>query len=339
MSFVLLSWVIIVTVILGLLTIAAIVGTILFLAGREGSGVRRVGRALSLVCGTLVAFVVALGVTSMGVVYLAQQDRDVAYPSEESTNSDVIVLPMPIQQPVYVKPPENERVALHPGRDGIDVPRQKSALEVKGVEPGAAVTPQDDRTARGESASERPEWTHQPQIHDGDAARLVLTSKQFATIEEAREEIAATAKEMLRQDFERIYRVTAPAIGDLPTNAVRDLAVRQEFVETIERDFGNFYAPMHRVWWQLEISPEVRNNLFPVWKTRTQEQRMLAVAGSLVAATIGLAGISFLFRRRTPSPPPAPPVKKSSAVVLGIGAAALAVKHCRNWWHSLRSCR
>lgn len=336
MRILVLSSAIIATVFLGLLIITAIVGTVLYFAGKPGSGVRRVGGALSLICGTLVAIVVALGVTSV-TVYSARQD--VAYPAAESTDPDVIVLQMPIQQPVHARPMQNERLTTQPTTNGTDGPQQKSVAEAKAIEPADAVTPQDDRTAREDLSEPRPSWTQQPETRHGDVGQFVITSKQFATVEAARDDVAATAKEMLRKDFERIYRVTASHIGDLSTDVVRHVAVREEFVETIQRDFGNFYAPMHRVWWQLEISPDVRSHLFPLWKARTQEARLLILAGTLVGVTLGLAGISLLLRRRKPMPPPISPPTRASAIVLGLGAATLAAKHCRNWWNSRRSCR
>lgn len=68
--------------------------------------------------------------------------------------------------------------------------------------------------------------------------------------------------------------------------------VKEQYAEVIDRDFGAFFHPMYRVWWQVELSPEVRTEFLPAWKRGLTANRiynvgyaatLLALAASLTA--------------------------------------------------------
>lgn len=262
----------------GLLFIAAIVGTILYFANRPGTGPRRVGGAIGMVCGLFLGVLLVLGTVVMGYRTTVQY----AEPPKVSTAQ------FPQLQPVQAPPQVNTDAGL---KRLPDVEPNGSSVDAL-----APSTGHDDRSRMPES---RPGWTNVAETKQGDVSLLVFESKQYSTIDEARQELAAAVKIRLDRDFKAVFHTPAGGIRDLPLPDLKRLAVRNEYVETIERDFGTFFAPMHRVWWQLELSPAVRTDLRSQWKAQVQETRTLTVGGALLGITVALAGLSLFTRRRS----------------------------------------
>ncbi len=254
----------------GLLFAATTVGSVLFFAGPPGSSVSRVGRALAVVCGSLLGVLLCaatfLGFAARGTMVVNHTPRGTI------TRSAAHFTP---SQPLLAEAEEE----------------QIPPVSAESTSPAAG---HEDRTI----SAAPPEWTLAGEVRHGDVRQIVLSSKQFSTLDEARNDIAATARNLLAKDFENVYHTPAETLRQLPLKTLTDVAVKQEHVETVERDFGSFFAPMHRVWWQVEVSPDVRTNLHPVWKAAVQEQRTITVAGTLAAATVAFAGLSLLTRPR-----------------------------------------
>lgn len=296
-------WIIVATVFLGLFTVATVVGSVLFFSGRRGSGVRRVGGSLAMTCGcflvlALTGFIfLTLPLGRARMEFGNQSHHDGGPPRRiiKANNVDVGLTQLPDAEPA-------------------------DALAQLPIE--------DDLTAD----SQRPKWTTAPVSTHGDLTHVVIAGQQFATIEEARQDAAAAARTQLLADFEKTYGHSTKLLSNrLSDESLRTLAVRKEFVETAERDFGNFVAPMHRVWWQVELSPAVRSELYPQWRAKEQEIRTLVVAGNLALVTIGLAFVSWFTRKRAAVQPPPQPAA-TNPVVLGVGAAMLLAQRCRRWW-------
>jgi hypothetical protein len=53
---------------------------------------------------------------------------------------------------------------------------------------------------------------------------------------------------------------------------------------------------MNKVWWQVELSPMVRTELYPAWKTAVVENRIIVI-GSILAILTLLANECALFAR------------------------------------------
>lgn len=287
-------------VFVGLLLVATIVGSVLFAAGRPRSGVSRVGRAIATVCGSALALLIVLAVCMLPMI---QQAREEARRSESKTRLRELGEKLHHRAEDWVVDKVNqvlsdEPAASEPNADaGLTRLPDKStaAPPVDALKP---LTGHDDRTVV--SAGKRPEWTQPSETKTGDVTQIVLSSKQYSTIDEARAELAITARKLLGDDFQQYFRVSPSGLGELSADTVKLRAVRREYVETVERDFGNFFAPMHRVWWQLELSPAVRSELYAEWKIGAKKARAATVAGTLLAATTLFAGLS-LFNRRRPA--------------------------------------
>lgn len=296
-------------VLCGLLIVATVVGSVLFLSGRPRSGVWRVGGSLALVCGGILT-VIAL---SAGIlVPVVQQSR-------ENHRRDLL-------QRDLRKVGEQ----LHNQQHNPDAGLKRLPDDVP-ADAVARLTGHDDRTVATSTAGQRPDWLNASLKQQGDVVHLVVSGQQFATIEEARHDVASEARKQLLADFEKTYGASARSLADLSNDDLRLLAVRKEFVETVERDFGNFFAPMHRVWWQVELSPQVRSELYPLWRGGEQQTRRRFVIFGFATATIGLALVSWLTRRKPVVQPPPQPAA-TNPVILGVGAATLLAQRCRRWW-------
>jgi len=194
--------------------------------------------------------------------------------------------------------------------------------------------PTDDRTVIHAEA-DRPDWVSQPESKTGEVRLVVVASQQYSTVEEAESELARTAADLLLADLNQIYSREMGVSTWHPTiDDIRRHVVKQQYVETIERDFGNFFHPMHRVWWQLEFSPEVRYEFAPHWRHGLTARRVHLVGG---AATLLVALVSLIALYR-----------RLNVVTLGqrklwvlllvavvgqawLGGAAVALRYWRSW--------
>ena len=129
--------------------------------------------------------------------------------------------------------------------------------------------PTDDRstTASADGQTQRPAWIDQPRTVDGVIERIVIASQQYTTRDEAELELSAGAADLLLRDLQQLHPGSSRASSWHPSSEeIKRRAVKQQYVEVVERDFGNFFHPMYRVWWQVELSPEVRTEFLPAWK-------------------------------------------------------------------------
>jgi hypothetical protein len=282
--------VIITWVFCGLLFVAAIVGSIVFFANRPGTGPRRVGRAIGMVCGGFLAFLLAAGAIAIPVV---QQSR------EEGVRRNTAQRLREIGEQAHAQSDQVEMQRSEQTPKNADaglkrLPEEKNPSATS----GNASTDSGDGP-RVSIGTKSPEWISREGHKEGDALFLVYASKRYSTLEEARFDVAQTVKKKLAEDFQRVYHRSSQFIFELPVNDIRRLAVRQEYLDPQEHDFGSFRAPMYAVWWQLELSPEVRTNLYGLWKDQAKEGRTLTVGGALLGITVALAGLSLLTRRRS----------------------------------------
>lgn len=282
-------------VLFGLLFVPTIVGSILFFSGRPRSGVRRVGGSMMLVCGTVLAGLLILatmlvGYRSAASVQIQQDamrraDREAAELQRRYTTPP----------PVVVSPEHRLTAEAIPPELNVDAGLKRLQ---EAEQPADAILPQAERIEPMVEKPQRPAWTATSESRQGDVRHLVLSSKQYATLDEARQELTADVIRLLENDFRSVFHTSADGLRSLSIPELRSLAVKQEHTETTPTDFGNFTAPMHRVWWQVELSPEVRTKLRALWKEQTQDVRTWIVAGTLIDITVLLAGWSLFTRWR-----------------------------------------
>ena len=149
------------------------------------------------------------------------------------------------------------------------------------------------------AAPQRPAWVDQTRVIDGDGTLIVLTSQQYATKDEAEQELRAAAVTLVEQDLQRIQtgefrpKTWRPAAEDVIAHAVQ-----QRYEEIADRDFGKFTHPMVRVSWQVELSPRVRTEFAPAWRRALISFRIIIV-GAVATNFTMLATASLMYFRIT----------------------------------------
>lgn len=130
---------------------------------------------------------------------------------------------------------------------------QAASLPVSALEIANLDLPQADRS---QTEDELPAWLTEGTISDGTSTTIIVSSQQFATIEEARDDALAHVNSRLASDLARFPPQRFSLRNNQPLNP--QAAIRDTYVQTIRRDFGTFFHPMYRVWHRVELSPQVR---------------------------------------------------------------------------------
>jgi hypothetical protein len=166
------------------------------------------------------------------------------------------------------------------------------------VELGESATGEDFAAAVKPSAADDhaalPAWVRQGRVENGSNTLLVLKSQQFATVEEAERQVLDEAVRQVRLDFHQEY----PDEGawTVPMELVRNQAIRQRYVQPISRQSGNVTFDVHRVYLQVELSPALRGELYPVWRRQIVAGRLWTL-GSLLGVVTLVLGTSAAYLR------------------------------------------
>lgn len=178
------------------------------------------------------------------------------------------------------------------------------------VESGVTIQPSNAIPLReADPEGLRPKWITEGNVTQGDVKRIVLSSKLWSSVEEARKALSDEATRIIRDDFEQRHHGPFVPVTNRILNEKRliDVAVKEQFLEQVDHDFGKYSAPMHRLWWQLEISPVVRTELFSDWKAATVQNKVIFTGGVLAMITL-LAKLISTFS--LPARPQEPAVNK-----------------------------
>ena len=128
-----------------------------------------------------------------------------------------------------------------------------------------------------------PKWITDPEPSKRDCEYLVLTSGLYATKDEALDDVMKQAVINVKRNFFHYHR-------DSPNWALANAdvlhhAVRRQYTQVVEHDFGKFKGKMYRQYLLLEISPAVRDAFYPIWRNQVSRQR-LALLGAGVGGAI-----------------------------------------------------
>lgn len=174
--------------------------------------------------------------------------------------------------------------------------------DVKVVEPGSkvprdvdhavALVATEDRTSL---STDHPKWLQNGESETEGTRTVVISSRQYATTEEAERELTTIAGNEALQDWAR-HSPHAVQYGDIAAPNRKQIAplVTRTYVEKVDRDFGSFYAPMYRLWWELTFSEDTRSRLEPVLIEQVRGQRQTVVSiGLAILAALGGAVWTF----------------------------------------------
>lgn len=155
------------------------------------------------------------------------------------------------------------------------------------------------QTTANVAGASRPAWIDQSPTGDSLSERIVLGSQQYSTREEAEQELMTEACGLLQQDLAKLYPGESSVSRWKPTlEMIRENAVKRQFVEVVDRDFGTFVHPMYRVWWQLELSPEVRVEFLPLWRQGITSDRIRLVGVVVSSLVLVISLLAFYHRGR-----------------------------------------
>ncbi len=117
--------------------------------------------------------------------------------------------------------------------------------------------------------------------------RVVRESGWEKSVEAARENLLAQAAKLVQEDFNRFHRHGSA----LPQEEVKHHVLRAEAIKSqLHQDVDEPFT-MYKVYWQVELSPEVRQELSGSWKKSMATQRAWLLGGLLALLT--LISVSF----------------------------------------------
>lgn len=161
---------------------------------------------------------------------------------------------------------------------------------ISAIDTGRDPLPQDDRTTVNEPT---PDWLATGRhFFDGEELQ-VIASQQFATEAEARHDANTIVAELLTKDLAQFTRAPLRPRRSPVTGTDVHRAVREEYLQSVQRDFGTFFAPMYRVWYKVELSPAVREPYLVGWRAQLVESRTLTVVSGFAALLLAPLGILF----------------------------------------------
>jgi hypothetical protein len=144
-----------------------------------------------------------------------------------------------------------------------------------------------------------PDWvTHPPSTIENGVEQVLLTSKQYATEDEAREELEQLAELKVKEYFHRDH----PYKGHwtLPANFVdvqsNHSLFPKQFVEPIDRTVGTHSFRVQRVHALLSLSPQVREDLYPKWREQIVGRRLWSLGGIAGMLTLVVGSIAGYLR-------------------------------------------
>ena len=145
-----------------------------------------------------------------------------------------------------------------------------------------------------EAPSQLPEWVRQPETTLEEGRLIVISGEQYPALAKAHKDALDVAVRAVKEDFQQ----THSAAGDwrLPVALVKREAIRQEYVETITRETELNSFQVYRVYYQLELSPQVRKAVFTSWRNQIVEKR-LWILGSLVGFVALVLGTTATYLR------------------------------------------
>jgi len=204
------------------------------------------------------------------------------------------------------------------------------------VEPHESLVQTEDssRSSETDSTLSRPSWVDEGNNQTDDVQRIVLSSGLWSTETEAATELLPRAASIVRNDFAERHQgmFDRPGHRFLNDERLAHIAVKRQYLERIEQDHGSMVLPMCRLWQQIEVSPIVRTEIYPAWKSAVLGNRVIII-GTLLSLMTLVASATSLFAklRRLPNHGTkyAAVVATCSAVAWIVGDLALALRLCQ----------
>ncbi len=155
---------------------------------------------------------------------------------------------------------------------------------------------------------ELPAWRRNPPREGSTEqgwSKYVLSSQQFATVEEAEAELFQSITTDVQAGFTFHWPETQ---GWVPTrdDIVSSGLITEKVIETIPLKVGEFENPVYRVSWLVEFRPEANKALHARWFPLEAERRSRWILAGLAGITGLLGGTAMVLRRQRPAREPEP---------------------------------
>lgn len=149
-----------------------------------------------------------------------------------------------------------------------------------------------------------PDWIHAGNQTNGDVQHVVVSSKLWSTPAEATQELQPIVASLIRSDFQSRHQNVFDAYSHrlLSDESILQSAVKARYLESIHQDFGAFSAPMYKLSMQVEISPVVRTELYPHWKSGAVTNRIFSVGMLFSILTLAANCVALFARFNRTSP-------------------------------------
>jgi hypothetical protein len=156
---------------------------------------------------------------------------------------------------------------------------------------------------------ELPEWRKNPPREGSTEqgwSKYVLSSQQFATVDEAEAELFQSVITDVKGGFEYHWPETKgwnPSRDDVVSSGL----ITEKVIETIPLKVGEFENPVYRVSWLVEFRPEANKALHARWMPLEAERRSRWILAGLAGITGLMGGTAVLLRRQRPVREPETP--------------------------------
>lgn len=160
----------------------------------------------------------------------------------------------------------------------------------------------------GLAVPELPAWRQNPPREGSTEqgwSKYVVSSQQFATVEEAEAELFQSITTDVQAGFAYHWPETQ---GWVPTreDILSSGLITEKVIETIPLKVGEFENPVYRVSWLVEFRPEANKALHARWFPLEAERRSRWLLAGLAGITGLLGGTAMILRRQRPAISPEP---------------------------------
>ncbi len=158
-------------------------------------------------------------------------------------------------------------------------------------EDAASAEPKTDNSLK----SPLPEWTQRNPIREGERRIVVISGGRFASEDEAELHALDQATIVVTQEYRQLDPQRQGTRLPMHRDLVVKTAIKKRFLETREHDFGKLKGLMYQVWLQLELSPDLGDQIAAPWREAAVEARirLLAGIGIWLTAVMGLTAFAF----------------------------------------------
>ena len=144
--------------------------------------------------------------------------------------------------------------------------------------------------------SARPEWTRQSTHVDGRTKFVVVSSGRFASEQEAELHGYQQAAVIAAKEYSSLDPRGIGAVQQQHADLIKNNAIKQRFLEVAQHDFGKFQAPMHQLWLEVALTPELGERLAEPWRQAAVDVRLRTLSGWGLWGTAAAALAAFGLR-------------------------------------------